>query len=417
LEGTQSRLGAESVGLRLVYFAPADIQLARVDRICIVKFCEAIADRGGAVSLVSIRINVLESEPTATRTIWDVFGVRRPFELLSVGIPLGQKGMETPMGRALLRMARTLTYPVIAVRLMLRQRRSPGVTVLYAKNYGLVPGLLLAKRLPRERALVLFEAHVPPHGRLQSWALKSADGVVCNGHAIRQVLLERGAIAPDRSISVHQGFSQEAYPVGDRAELQRAARLKLGWSQTDKVVVYTGKVYWGYAEVDSLLHAASQLASDGIRMVLVGGRVDHAQRWRDEATRRGIMNVTFAGFVAPSEIADYQVAGDVLVSCYPSDISTKDFLSPGKLFEYMASGTPIVAAEYASLREILRHEHNALLVEPDKPDLLAQAVRRLVDDQGLAARLGDQARRDAEQYTWAARAETVAGFVASLGRK
>jgi glycosyltransferase involved in cell wall biosynthesis len=136
--------------------------------------------------------------------------------------------------------------------------------------------------------------------------------------------------------------------------------------------------------------------------------------WRDETKKRGISNVSFAGFVAPSEIVDYQVGADVLLSYYPSGIDLNDYRSPGKLFEYMASGTPIIAADYASLREVLKDGRNAILIEPDKPELLALAIGRLLSDPALGARLGSQAREDAMRYTWAARAEAISTFVSSL---
>jgi glycosyltransferase involved in cell wall biosynthesis len=106
----------------------------------------------------------------------------------------------------------------------------------------------------------------------------------------------------------------------------------------------------------------------------------------------------------------------VLVSYYPSGIELNDYRSPGKLFEYMASRTPIVAAGYASLREVLRNGQNALLIEPDRPELLAQAIRRLVDDPVLAARLAAQASSDDSEYTWATRALKMTVFIAGLRR-
>jgi glycosyltransferase involved in cell wall biosynthesis len=417
LERTQKGLKGHSAVPHLIYFAPVDIQIARVDRNCIVKFCEAVAESHADVTLVSQKIKVLETEPTAARTIWDVFGVRREFELVFMRLPLRQEKLGTSVAKALLKAARSVGYPLVAARLLLRSPHTLANTALYTKNYGLVAGLRLARCLRPRNTLIVLEAHIPPRNRFQRWALKRVDGIVCNGFAVHQVLLDRGLIEPDRSIAIHQGFDPDKYPVGDRAESRDKARRRLGWSHADKVAVYTGKVYWPYAEVSLLLQAASQLAADGIRMVIVGGRADHVQLWRDEVARQRISNVAFVGFVAPSQIADYQIAADVLLSYYPSGIALNDYRSPGKLFEYMASGTPIVAADYASLREVLIDGKNAMLIKPDAPELLAQGVRSLVGDQVLSSRLGDQAREDAREYTWTARAQRVSAFVNSLERK
>jgi glycosyltransferase involved in cell wall biosynthesis len=75
-----------------------------------------------------------------------------------------------------------------------------------------------------------------------------------------------------------------------------------------------------------------------------------------------------------------------------------------KLFEYMASGRPIVASDLPSIREVLTDDHNALLVEPGNPQALTAAIRRLKADPGLGERLTRQALDDVRQYTWERRA-------------
>src|SRR4029079_715197 len=84
-----------------------------------------------------------------------------------------------------------------------------------------------------------------------------------------------------------------------------------------------------------------------------------------------------------------------------------EFPSPLKLFEYMASGRPIVASALPSLREVLRDGENALLVEPGNPPAFVAAISRLKDDPALAAQLAAQARRDVEDFTWVRRAERL----------
>ena len=60
----------------------------------------------------------------------------------------------------------------------------------------------------------------------------------------------------------------------------------------------------------------------------------------------------------------------------------------------MASGRPIVASDLPSLREVLRHEENALLVEPGNPQALVAGIQRIKDDAALGPRLAAQARTD-----------------------
>jgi glycosyltransferase involved in cell wall biosynthesis len=76
----------------------------------------------------------------------------------------------------------------------------------------------------------------------------------------------------------------------------------------------------------------------------------------------------------------------------------------------MASGTPIVASDLPSLREVLRHNENAILVEADDAKALANGIASLLNDRALADRLAVSARKDVEAMTWAARAESVIRF-------
>src|SRR4029453_17817516 len=81
------------------------------------------------------------------------------------------------------------------------------------------------------------------------------------------------------------------------------------------------------------------------------------------------------------------------------------FTSPLKLFEYMAAGRAIVASDLPAIREVLRHEVNALLVTPGDSTALAGGIERLLADSELAARLARNALNDVDDYTWSRRAE------------
>jgi glycosyltransferase involved in cell wall biosynthesis len=88
-------------------------------------------------------------------------------------------------------------------------------------------------------------------------------------------------------------------------------------------------------------------------------------------------------------------------------LMSERYTSPLKLFEYLAAGRPIVASDLAAIREVLRNEDNALLVEPGSPDLLAAAIRRLMGDVTLSERLAQRAFDEAAYYGWQTRAQRL----------
>ena len=85
--------------------------------------------------------------------------------------------------------------------------------------------------------------------------------------------------------------------------------------------------------------------------------------------------------------------------------------SPSKMFEYLASGVPIVAANTEVISEVLSHEHNSLLVDYKNPQAWADAINKVVFNRVLASRLIECARVDARKYTWDRRGADIVDFI------
>ena len=69
---------------------------------------------------------------------------------------------------------------------------------------------------------------------------------------------------------------------------------------------------------------------------------------------------------------------------------------PNKVFQALACARPVITADTAAARELLADGENALLVPAGDPRALASAIRRMVEDSGLANRIGDAGRRTYE---------------------
>jgi glycosyltransferase involved in cell wall biosynthesis len=71
------------------------------------------------------------------------------------------------------------------------------------------------------------------------------------------------------------------------------------------------------------------------------------------------------------------------------------------LVEAMARGCPVIASDAASLPEIVTPEADGLLVPPNRPEAIGEAILRLQNDPDLWARLSRGARRTVEErFTW-----------------
>ena len=129
-------------------------------------------------------------------------------------------------------------------------------------------------------------------------------------------------------------------------------------------------------------------------------------------------NVRFYGFVSHKEIHRNMLECDFLLMPYqrtvsigPSGSDTSKWMSPMKMFEYMAAARPIISSDLPVLHEVLTDKVNALLVTPDNIQMWVEAAHSLRDDISLRDRLAFNARSDYEsKYNWGARASAIKGL-------
>jgi starch synthase len=136
----------------------------------------------------------------------------------------------------------------------------------------------------------------------------------------------------------------------------------------------------------------------------------------------GLDGVLFTGTVPHRDMPAAMAAADIGVAPFDPGahppLALGFYWSPLKVFEYMASGLPVVAPAIAGMRRILRDGREGLLYDPDDPDGLAAALERLMDP-GERRRLGAAARtRVVRDFSWARHCETLdAAIQAALARR
>ena len=146
-------------------------------------------------------------------------------------------------------------------------------------------------------------------------------------------------------------------------------------------------------------------------MIFVGGEELEIKEYKNLANRFNVLaQCVFVGYQPRSKAIKYIKAMDVLVIPSPNVLFYAFYASPLKLFEYMASGRPIIASDLPALREIL-NDKNALFFKPDSASELAQAVKMLKSSHTLGYHLSQQALADVREYTWDNRARRILDFM------
>ena len=153
---------------------------------------------------------------------------------------------------------------------------------------------------------------------------------------------------------------------------------------------------------------------------IVGGTQYELSRWRERTS--AIPNIVYHGYVPHAETRRYLASMDVVIAPYQrvvrgsggGEANLADWMSPLKIFEYMAEGKAMLSSDLPVLREVLVDGSNALLRGPEDVAGWAAALSTLEADACLRARLGEQGKRDLlERYTWHQRARAILTAVSS----
>ena len=145
-----------------------------------------------------------------------------------------------------------------------------------------------------------------------------------------------------------------------------------------------------------LLRAFRKIQRDGVRarLLIVGTGPGDREARRYVLTRQ-LDGVEFLGRVPEGQKAQLFKTADIYVSPATGRESFGIVL-----LEAMSAGAPIICSDIHGYRGVVRRERDGILVEPGNSDALAAAIRRLIDDPDLRARLSRAGEERAQLFTW-----------------
>lgn len=379
--------------MKIMYIANARIPTEKAHGLHIVKMCEAFAMQGVEVTLIlPKRKNVIE------KNIFSYYGIKKNFSVRFIPvINTTDKGF----------VGYWLSQISFSIRLLFVGLKDFGGVILTRDEWS---GWLLAKR----GCKVFYDMHGFPVKWRFFWkpAMRNMAGIVCTNQWKADQCVKVFGIARDKIILARNGFDDMVFS----SELSEDdARAKVGLPAGRQIAMYTGHLY-DWKGVGTIVSAAKLLPE--VLFVLVGGGDSEFDVFK--IGRHLSDNILMIGHCPHQEMRFYLRAANVLLLPNSANSSNPRFLgysvydtSPIKLFEYMASGRPIVASDLPSIREVLC-ERNAVLVDPDSADLLADGIMRILKNDGLRVELAVQARVEAQAFTWRKRADKIIEFIKKL---
>jgi colanic acid biosynthesis glycosyl transferase WcaI len=211
--------------------------------------------------------------------------------------------------------------------------------------------------------------------------LVRTDLVIGATPGVTKILVEEHGVLPHKIITVVNGASKEF--------LDRFRELEHTNSKSSPIVSYVGLFGYNHG-ISILIDVAKELP--GIQFVMVGDGPEYLaieNRIRDEK----LGNISLLGYVTEREkLIDIYRKSDILISHIKNTLIMNETAIPAKLFEYMATGKPIVCAERGLAEKFLDDIGCAVIVPPEDPKAMISAIKNLVMDRDKMRRLGINGR-------------------------
>lgn len=253
-----------------------------------------------------------------------------------------------------------------------------------------------------------YEAHVFPTSRarrLMEIALFSKSNfkslVVISAELKRQYLQWDHRLAP-KILVAHDG----ANPINTNTAPNAITRHKM------QTVGYVGSLNPGKGG-DLILQMAA-LARD-LKFLIAGGPEIQVQRLRSLAHQNSLTNISFLGHTPHSELSGVYNSISIGLAPYAKMVNgaagtanLAPWMSPLKIFEYMANGIPTIATDLPTIREIITPGLNGILAPHDDASAWVAQIRNLLGSPSLFVNLSIESQKSfASNYTWSARAKRI----------
>ncbi|AVH62849.1 glycosyl transferase family 1 [Nostoc sp. 'Peltigera membranacea cyanobiont' 213] len=221
---------------------------------------------------------------------------------------------------------------------------------------------------------------------------------------IRESMIKNG-MPPEKVIKLHNGFNR----LFMERQPEKAAewRKKLLRDESQSLVVYAGALQQ-FKGIDVLIDVANEMPN--VQFACAGGKPAEVEYYQKLVTEKQVHNIKFLGYILHNELASLLQAADVLAHPHCSG-KAATFTSPLKLFDYFASGTPIVATEIPSLVEFQDTQSITAWCEPDNSSKFAESLKRVLETHPRKIEGYPDSIEFVKQFSWENRAAKILSYV------
>jgi glycosyltransferase involved in cell wall biosynthesis len=327
-------------------------------------------------------------------TRWPGFaqGYEGTFSIKTVGKPLQNKLFKpqaaTEYGAGFMPLPLSVFFDLFSLK----------PNVIFTKAFSIWTALaVIYKLVTKSRVIIAYEGSSPGvdysksvwRTRLRALMSAQADAFVTNSHAGKAYLTDvLGAdpncvfVRPYEVASPHLLFESEQPGALEKASKQ-------------PVFITVGQLI-PRKGIALLLEACMLLKSQGLNdyTVWIAGKGPQQEELEAKTEQAGLSDqVKFLGWVDYSSLGYYFNASDVFV--FPTLADTWGLVT----LEAMAIGKPAICSQYAGTAEMVAEGENGYVIDPQKPQMLADRMKVFIQKPELAIAMGEKAKQSMSRYS------------------
>ena len=238
----------------------------------------------------------------------------------------------------------------------------------------------------KNRLLIRFFTCIEEH------VYAKATGITVHSSGNRDYLVSRGVDGKKIDILPNWVDTGRFRPGQKANELRKELGLEKAF-----LVSYSGTIGWAQG-LDTVIESARLLRNRPEIIFLIVGDGPRRKEYENTVLRERLNNIRLLQLLPREKYARLLQASDVCLISLHSNISTP--VVPGKLFDIMATGRPVVAniPSSSDACEIIRVSQCGICFPPDRPRELSEAILHLLDNPAEADRMGRDGRQYVEQH-------------------
>ncbi|NQU77784.1 glycosyltransferase family 4 protein [Candidatus Falkowbacteria bacterium] len=260
---------------------------------------------------------------------------------------------------------------------------------------------------------LVFEVHsLPAKFRwYEKFLYRRVRNLVVITNQMKKILIDKG-VAGDKVLVASDAVDLEKFDAVKKSRDE--LRNELDLPKDKKLISYVGGLRTKAKEkgVADIIRAYKILNDKNVKMVFVGGEKESVEQYKGLMLEIGLEkdDAIFIEHVPFNDVPRYEKAMDILVMPFPWTEHYAYYMSPLKMFEYMACKVPIVTTDLPTVREIL-DEESAVFVKPGEPASLASGFRKVLESEEKGRGIALDAYEKIKKYTWDKRADNILRFI------